>query len=178
MSMARAMEIRCFSPRRENRRPSQYRVIAIRQGHDEIVAAGGLGRGHHLLMGGVRAAKLMLFSTVSLKDTPTGTPWRCSSSGCPACTPAHHGRHGDPSAPGTSHEAGDKITEVKSCRRRRTYHGGGAAGGDCKAHMIQNGPFPHRKKRHPQTDRGILRAELRPVNVHHRRIVDGIGLYP
>ena len=33
---------------------SQYRVVAIRQGHDKIVAAGGLGRGHHLLMGGVR----------------------------------------------------------------------------------------------------------------------------
>ncbi|CAN4028530.1 Zn-dependent peptidase ImmA, M78 family, partial [Dysosmobacter welbionis] len=37
---------------------SNHGIIAVRQGRDEIVAAGGLGSGHHLFMGGVRAAEL------------------------------------------------------------------------------------------------------------------------
>lgn len=33
-------------------------------------------------------------------------------------------------------EAGDKIAQSGLAAAGGTYHGGGAAGGDCKAHMI------------------------------------------
>ena len=36
---------------------SQNRVVAVRQGCNEIVTAGGFGGSHHLLMGGVRGGR-------------------------------------------------------------------------------------------------------------------------
>ena len=59
------MEMRCFSPPERWSRLSNHGIIAVRQGRDEIVAAGGLGSGHHLFMGASGQPNLMLFSTVS-----------------------------------------------------------------------------------------------------------------
>ena len=58
LSMARAMEMRCVLAARE-RGPALANdgVIAVRQGHDEIVATGFLCRGDHFFMRGLRAAE-------------------------------------------------------------------------------------------------------------------------
>ena len=60
-------------------------------------------------------------------------------------------------------EAGDKIAQSGLAAAGGTYHGGGAAGGDCKAHMIQNGPFPIGKRDidvYKRQDQWIMRGEI------------------
>ena len=83
--------------------------------------------------------------------------------------------HDDPAALNIP-EAGDKIAQSGLAAAGGAYHSGGAAGGDCKAHMIQDSPLPIGKRDILKLNRSILRLEFRPVNVHHRRIVDGVGL--
>ena len=83
--------------------------------------------------------------------------------------------YGDPSALNIP-EAGDKIAQSGLAAAGGTYHSGGATGGDGKTHMIQNGPLPIGERDILKPDRGILRLEFRPVNIHHRRVVDRVGL--
>ena len=83
--------------------------------------------------------------------------------------------YGDPAALDIP-KAGDEIAQSGLSAAGGPHHGGGAAGGDGKTHMIQNGPLPIGERDILKPDRGILRLEFRPVNIHHRRIVDGVGL--
>ena len=83
--------------------------------------------------------------------------------------------YGDPAALDIP-KAGDEIAQSGLSAAGGPHHGGGAAGGDGKTHMIQNGPLPIGERDILKPDRGILRLKFRSVNIHHRRIVDGVGL--
>ena len=155
---------------------SQNCVVAIRQSRDEIVAAGGFGGGHHLFMGGRRATKLdVVLHGIVEKIHRLEHHGNVLHQAVQLVLPHIMAAHGDPSALDIP-EAGDKITQSGLAAAGGAYHGGGAAGGDCKAHMIQNGPLPIGKRDILKPDRSILWTKFRSVNIHHRRIIDGIGL--
>ena len=140
------------------------------------MAAGGLGCGHHLLMGGVRAAKLdVVLHRVVEEIHRLKHHGDVLHQAVQLVLPHIMAAYGDPAALDIP-KAGDEIAQSGLSAAGGPHHGGGAAGGDGKTHMIQNGPLPIGERDILKPDRGILRLEFRPVNIHHRRIVDGVGL--
>src|SRR5699024_9401518 len=108
----------------------------------KVVAAGGPSGGHHLLVGGIRAAKLdvVLHGVVEEVHRLEHHGYVLHQA-VQLVLPHVVAAHGDFSALHIP-EPGDQVAEGGLAAAGGTHHGGGTAGGDGQAHMVQDRPVP------------------------------------